>query len=472
MTIVRGAPDVAAAARSDEGGTGDRSAALVRADHTRHRSVRRLTAALIVTALVAFAIVATAAVLIAKRIARDDALHEAVRVAQNTADVLFAPTMPGVLVGDPAAVAKLDEAVNVRRERGLIARVKVWDLSGRILYSDDRAAVGRRFELEPDVRAAINRGTSRADISDLQEEENVTEVGLADRLVEVYTPLTLADGRRFAFELYSSYDRVSAHEHRLIRQIVPFALLSLAVLIILQLPVSVWLVRRVANASAERAALLGRVLTVSDNERRSIAHDLHDGVVQQLAGVGYALNALSARIPADSKDDTGQLYARMTGALQDSVRSLRTLIVDIYPPDLNMAGMAAALEDLAVPLRAAGVAVDVEVGKSAASAPASSDAIAMLYRSARECITNVAKHAHAGRVGITLRRTNEVIVLSVEDDGVGLPAGAIERRDGHLGLRLLRDAIEHMGGGLIASSRAPRGASIVIEVPIDGVAGF
>ncbi len=472
MTAVRDAPATPAPAPSDAGATRDRTAALVRAEDTRHRSVRRLITALIVTALVAFAIVASAAVLIAKRIARDDALHEAVRVAQNTADVLFAPTMPGVLVGDPAAIAKLDDAVGERRERGLIARVKVWDRDGRIVYSDNRGAIGHQYPFNDNVRAAIDVGTSRAAISDLDEDENVTEAELAPRLVEVYTPLTLADGRRFAFELYSSYDRVSSQERRLIGQIVPFALLSLLVLILLQLPVSVWLVRRVARASVERAALLGRVLTVSDNERRSIAHDLHDSVVQELAGVGFALSSLSERLPPDADSETGQLYARMTTALHHSVRSLRTLIVDIYPPDLSMAGMAGALEDLSRPLCAAGVTVDVDVAPAAAEAPASADAVAMLYRSARECISNVGKHADAQSVWITLRRTGAMIVLSVDDDGIGLPDGAIERRDGHLGLRLLRDAIQEMGGRLVASSRASGGASIVVEVPIDGTTGF
>jgi two-component system, NarL family, sensor kinase len=439
------------------------------AAHRRRRSVQRVTAALLVSALAAFAIVASAAVIVAKRIARDDALAEAVRTAQNTAAVLFAPALSDVLRGDPVEADRLRAAVAERRAHGLIDRVKVWNANGVIVYSDSPAAVGRRFPVSSDVRGAVEHGTSSADVSDLEDPENVTEIGLAPRLVEVYTPLELPEGQRYALELYSDYSRVATAENRLVDRIVPFALLSLLVLVILQLPASFWLVRRVARASEERAMLLRRALTVSENERRGIARDLHDGVVQELAGVSYVLSSLTTRLPAGTDDDTAGLFSRLNGSVRNCVRALRTLMVEMYPPDLSMAGMYSALMHLAAPLRTAGIEVTVDVSAEAAATRVADDITAMLYRSARECIANISKHAHAESVWICLRRQQSTLELIVDDDGVGLPAGGIDRRgEGHLGLRLLFDAVAELGGHMTVSQRLPSGTHVALELPAIG----
>lgn len=438
-------------------------------DHLRRRSIRRVTTALVLTALVAFAVVAAASVVIAKRIARDDALSDAVRDANTIADAVFAPAMPDVLRGDSSAVARLDGAVSVRRSSGLIVRVKVWKRDGTVVYSDEKAAVGRQFPLDADVREAIDAGRSFADVSDLDAEENVTEAAIAPRLVEVYTPLQLAGGERLAFELYLTDATVRDAERRLIARTVPLALLSLLVLVVLQLPLSVWLVRRVGRGAAERAELLQRVITVSESERRRIAHDLHDGTVQELAGAGYALDSVASWLPSGTNDEAVRLLTRASGAVQNSIRSLRTLTVDIYPPDLGLTGVESALQDLAAPLRSSGVEVNVTVSPAFVTGEVSPAASAMLYRCARECLRNVEKHAAARRVWVTLTATGRALVLTVDDDGVGLPASGIDRRrDGHLGLRLLHDAVADMGGGLIATASPRGGTRIVVELPADG----
>lgn len=449
---------------------GDTTGAADVVEQVRRRSIRRVTAALILTALAAFAIVGSISVAVAKRIARDDALGEAERTAEVIADALFAPAMPDVLRGDPAAVARLDAAVAARRKTGQIVRVKVWMRDGTVVYSDEKDAVGRRFPLDAAVQASIDTGRSEADISDLEAEENITEEYLADKLVEVYTPMGLADGRRLAFELYMSDDAVRRAEHRLITRTVPLALLSLLVLVVLQLPVSVWLVRRVARGSAERAQLLRRVLTVSENERRRIAHDLHDGAVQELAGVGYALDSLANGWPPRADDaEAPRLLARASDAVRRSIRSLRTLTVDIYPPDLGVAGMQSALQDLAARLRADGVEVSVSVDPAAAGAQVSADVSAMLYRCAGECLRNIAKHAQAGHAWVDLVAAGDTLVLTVDDDGVGLPATGIDRRrEGHLGLRLLSDAVADLGGSVVAGASPSGGTRIAVTLPATG----
>jgi len=93
----------------------------------------------------------------------------------------------------------------------------------------------------------------------------------------------------------------------------------------------------------------------SDVERRRIARDLHDGVVQDLAGTAMALSA-SSRAAADRPDLRDRLES-LAGSMRTSLRALRSLLVDIYPADLHTGGLAAALDDLVAPAVAEGIDV-------------------------------------------------------------------------------------------------------------------
>jgi signal transduction histidine kinase len=427
--------------------------------------VRRAVAALLLTALLAFAVVGALAVVAARRIADGDALSEAARAARNLGEELFAPALPAVLAGDAAARADLDEEVKEQGLDGTVVRVKVWNRDGVVLYSDEDTAVGRRFPPARDVLDAIDRQLSAVSLSNLDSAENVTEVGRFTRLVEVYVPLVLTDGRRLALEIYSSDAHLAADRKRHAAQLVPLTLLAMLVLVVAQLPASIWLVRRVGWAQEERRRLLRSALTASDRERRSIARDLHDGVVPELAGVGYALDSLASSPGAGTPEHTRRLLATVSTAVRHAVGALRTLMVDIYPPDLTAAGLPAAIEGLADPLRDAGVEVTV---RSALRSEPSPEITAALYRGAREGLANIAKHAQARHAWVQLSRDRQALRLRVEDDGVGLPPARVgSGANGHLGVRLLGDAVTELGGSLQVTNRPGGGTALVLELPVN-----
>jgi two-component system NarL family sensor kinase len=429
--------------------------------------VRRAIVALVLTAGVAFVLVATASLLVARRIARDDALAEAVRSAHALSNVVFAPQLPAVLHGDAGARNALDRAVRIRSRDGSLVRVKVWQRGGTVIYSDDPTLVGRSFPANSEVDAAIDRGRTSVGLSELNEAENAGESVAFQRLVEVYIPLTLEDGTRVAFELYTTDARVKAAENQLTAQLVPFALAALLVLLLTQLPVAVWLVRRVGRAQHERARLLAGTLAASGRERRNIAHDLHDGVVQDLAGASYALGALARTMPADTPPQSRQLLDMSCAAVQRSVHDLRTLIVDIHPPDLTAGGLETALHDLGGRLQANDeVRVDLQVTLPGELGPG---VAATVYRCAREALTNVAKHAAARNVTMNVTADSETVSLTVTDDGRGLPPEGIDRRaEGHIGLALLADAARDLGGTLTVSSGLLGGSTVLLVVPAQG----
>jgi signal transduction histidine kinase len=429
------------------------------------RSVRGAVLALVLTALAACAVAGGAAILAARSIAERTALAEAERSAQTMGTVSFVPVMPGVMQGDERAVASLDTVVRARQGDGGLIRVKVWDRSGLVLYSNEHKAIGMSFPLNEDVRKTIDRQARWANLSDLSDAENITEPHQGRRVVEVYVPLELPSGQRLALEIYSTDARVATARAELISTLLPFVLLALLVLVLAQLPVSVWLLRRVSRADAERGRLLFSALTASERERRAIACDLHDSVVQDLAGASYAMAVVRADLPADSPPQARATLDLVSGVVRGAVGSLRTMMVDIYPPDLTKAGLPDAVDQLAERLRREGVMVTVTVDVRAGL---SSEVAAAAYRCARECTTNIAKHAVASQAWIELVGDERRLRIRVADDGRGVPASVETREAGHLGLQLVRDAVTELGGSLTVQAREGGGTEVLIVLPVPG----
>jgi signal transduction histidine kinase len=427
-------------------------------------TLRRSVLALVVTALLAFGVVATATSIVAGHIARSDALDEAVRSANVIGTTVFAPLLPAAIRGDPHAIAALDAAVRIRSRDGSLVRVKVWERDGTIVYSDDDKAIGRRFPLHDDVADTIDDQVSTADISNLTDPENSTERPKFDRLVEVYTPLTLNDGTKLAFEMYATDARVNTAQSELRSKLVPAALLALLVLVIAQLPVSVWLLRHLSRAQNERSRLLSSALTASGRERRNLARDLHDGVVQDIASAGYAVDALVNTLPPDLGPQPQHLVETIRGLLRTSLDSMRTVMTDIYPPDLTAEGLHSAIDRLAIAAHAkTGIDVEVEIELDTEPSP---EVAATLYRCARECLANIVKHAQARQATVHVDGGATQIRLRVTDDGVGLPTGDARQRDkGHIGLQLLRDAASDLGGTLQVFSTRNIGTSVEMTLP-------
>ncbi len=223
-------------------------------------------------------------------------------------------------------------------------------------------------------------------------------------------------------------------------------------------PLMLLLNRRLSRAARERERLLEAAVRASDAERLRIARDLHDGVVQDLAGSSMALSTLAARTESPVSDE----LERVGRSLRVSMRSLRSLLVEIYPPDLHAAGLAAAVHDLVAPLVAAGVEVDVDIS---GDEDASRAAVSLVWRIAQESVRNVARHARAGRMSLTVRREADLLVLEVVDDGVGFSVDTTAG-DEHLGLRAAQSLVREHGGTMGVDSSPGSGTIVRVEVPV------
>jgi two-component system NarL family sensor kinase len=339
-----------------------------------------------------------------------------------------------------------------------VVRVKLWARDGRILYSDEPRLLDKRYELEADKLEALRSGDTKAEVSDLSAPENRFERGRGS-LHEVYTRLRTPTGVPILFETYQESESVGATSREIW---LPFAVPLLASLLLLwltQVPLAWRLARRLRTALEERESLLVRSLEASADERRRIAADLHDGPVQDLAGVSYSLNAAAARAPEVS-DELRNAASRTRGA----VRQLRSLLVAIHPPNLRTAGLASALKDLLAPLQAAGVATDLDVPDDLR---VNGDSELLLFRAASEAVRNVERHARAKHVAVRVQDGDGRVRLEVTDDGAGFVPSDVEQRraEGHVGLSLLEQLAERAGGSLSVESSPGGGTSFRLEVP-------
>lgn len=406
-------------------------------------------------------------VAVSRHVGTQQAIEDAKRVTRLAGEGIVAPHIDSaVLDGDPRALRRLDDVVRRRVLHDGIVRVKIWTADSRVVYSDDPGLVGDRFPLGDDERAALRGGSGvGAEVTGSSGAENRSERD-AGKILEVYVPIRARSGRPLLFEAYTRFSAVSASGRRLWQAFAPALVGGLLLLLLATLPLGRSLARRLRDGQQAREALLRRSIDASETERRRIAADLHDGVVQDLVGVSYALSVEADRLDRDGTAAASVALRHGAAMARHSVRALRTLLVDIYPPTLHDAGLEAALCDLARTYTARGIETSVDIpAEIALDEPVER----LLFRCAQETLRNTHKHASAGAAWLTVCRTGLLVVMEVRDDGRGFDRGATDtagaRRRGHFGLSVLGDLVADAGGGLDIDARPGRGTTVRVAIP-------
>jgi signal transduction histidine kinase len=419
------------------------------------RVLRSPVAQFLAAAFVTLAVVLLATGRLSERAAAREAIDDAVATTEVLARSVAQPAVPpGLVDGDAGAVDRLDRAVLRRLLVRDVARIKIWAEDGTIVYSDETRLIGSRYQLGDDELAVIADGSIEAEESDLSKPENRFERA-SGGLLEVYTRIRSPEGDPLLFEVYYSAAGIEARRAEVFAQFRPITVGGLLVLVAVTTPLMWVLTRRLDRGARDRERLLRAAVDASDAERRRIARDLHDTVVQDLTGTAFAL-AASAR--DDDVDRSG--LERMAASLRGSLRSLRSLLVEIHPPDLRTAGLPAALADLVAP--AAGRHIEAEV-RAADLGDLPDHAVTLVWRVAQEAVRNSLRHSGAARLRVEVRREGDLVVLEVSDDGRGFdPTEAVDRT--HFGLRGLDSLIAEAGGVLRVTSAPGQGTTVRLEV--------
>lgn len=419
---------------------------------------RRIFIQVIVGAVIVILAVALVGVVAARRLAKAEAVNDAAKTADLLAEAVVQPVLTdGLLTGDAAALAAIGKVIREQVLSTSIVRVKIWNPEGRILYSDEPLLIGQTFPLGADERDVLSNPKLRADVSDLQAPENIYEKASV-KLLEVYRPVWTSSGRPMLFETYFRYDEVTARSGELWRGFAGITLSSLLVLVLLLLPIMWRLLDRLNRAQRQRESLLQRAVDASTQERRRIAGTLHDGVVQDLVATSFAVAGAAELAAAQGRPVLAADLRSAAGTVRTSIGGLRSLLVEIYPPNLASAGLPAALEDLAASLRSRGLDVSLDLAPDLGLEPVDDR---LIYRVTQECLNNVAKHAAAQSVQVTSFAHGKSVILEIADDGVGFDVhqALAHPEEGHFGLRVLADVAADGGADLRLSSTPGAGTT-------------
>lgn len=221
---------------------------------------------------------------------------------------------------------------------------------------------------------------------------------------------------------------------------------------------------REAQISADLHRLSARLVGAQEEERRRIARELHDDVGQALSAVNVELAVAERRLQRAgvTADALGPARALVDGAL----RRTRDVSQLLHPSALEDLGLVAALTSVLSGFERRHH-LPVHFRNESGSERFEPEVERAVFRLVQEALTNIARHAHASRVTVSLDQADDALRVCVADDGVGFDADAPGQGTSRgLGLVGMRERVSHLGGTLVVTARPGAGARIEVRVPL------
>lgn len=219
--------------------------------------------------------------------------------------------------------------------------------------------------------------------------------------------------------------------------------------------------------------LTHELLRAQEDERKKISRELHDEISQILTGINVQLAALKIEAAAN----TGSVTRKIGNAqrlVEKSVAVIHRFARELRPAMLDDLGLIPALTAYMKEVRKrTGLQIRVTASKAVATEALDSPKRTVLYRIVQEALTNVAKHAQASQVTVSIKSDTEAIYLEVTDDGksFSVPAALANKRCKHLGLIGMRERAEMVGGTFSVESEPGKGTTIRVRIPLHMRAG-
>lgn len=215
--------------------------------------------------------------------------------------------------------------------------------------------------------------------------------------------------------------------------------------------------QQLRDAYGQLRSLTGRILVVQEQERTRIARDLHDDINQSLAALSIRLSYLKREMGAAQRETVADIQQDLMKVSND----IRSMSHGLHPAMLRFTGLASALSGFCQG-HAQRSTLQIHCNVQPPDGLSEADELS-LFRIVQEALNNVEKHAHAREVWVELSCVHDECVLSVSDDGIGLPACA--RMPAGLGLISMGERARLLGGRLTAQPRPGGGTSVEVRFP-------
>jgi signal transduction histidine kinase len=402
-------------------------------------------------------------------------------------DSIIAPLLPDMksnIVLDDVVRRALDETLGQGALGGRLAAMRLWAPDGTVLYADDKAIIGRRFQVTPDLgRAFAGEMVANYDRYDVLGE---TDRRPAGPVLEVYNPILQPwSGEVVAvMELYERADDLqSALASARLRSWLAVA--GVTALFFLLLGVIVLRGSRTIDRQAQ--ALAGRVAELTDlleqnralharvqgatqratslNESylRRLGPDLHDGPAQLIALASLRLDSATLLAEETRRCAREAEVERIRACLGEALTEIRTLCGGLVLPQIETARLAEVVRRaVGAYEERSGMRVALAMDRADIALPLSQRIC--IYRFLQEALNNGYRHCRGARQSVTLRRRGPELSIAVADDGPGFdPAGV---KEGSIGIAGMRERIESLGGRFDLDT-SPRGTTLALRLALD-----
>jgi signal transduction histidine kinase len=211
-----------------------------------------------------------------------------------------------------------------------------------------------------------------------------------------------------------------------------------------------------------------RLMEVQEEAQKKLARDLHDGPTQIIAALAMRANFVRRLMERDQKAATEELF-KMEDLARRTTKEMRHMLFTLRPLVLESQGLTAALKQLAEKMREThgqNVLVEAEPG---VDDKLELNQQGVLFYIVEEAVGNARKHAEASHIWVRLKTQQDVLVVEVQDDGVGFNVGAVDAnydKRGSLGMVNMRERAEILNGAVKIESAEGKGTRLLILVPL------
>jgi len=372
-----------------------------------------------------------------------------------------------------------------------LAAYKIWSPDGRVMYSSEPGIIGRQYPIEGALAEALN-GSVHAEISNLNQPEEFYESQRWSQLIETYAPLTNpGTGEIIAvIEFYQTpdtlFEQIQAAQIRSW-----FALGASAVVIFLLLARLIYRASStistqqfeleekvsqltgllVQNEQLHRRVSRAAVRTTALNERflKRISADLHDGPGQDLALAllridEFAETCESCRIALRTQGSAGEDFRTIRTALKSALADLRAVLSGLRLPEIEYLSLGQTAERAVRDFESkTGSTVAYSRGNLPDEAPLA--VRITLYRILQEALSNGFRHAKGVDQRVSIDTCVGILIAEIADQGSGFDEQAVEAE--HLGLAVMRERVEILGGFFEMESAPGRGTVVRTRLPLD-----